>query len=93
MKCLWFDVKFQGIHATKALAHVIGTKCMHINRFTASIDQAYLPIYKKLYKIKPATKGLLNEYEQKIIYSISRVHDKSSEVVESNIQGDYRGMY
>ena len=24
-KCLWCDVKFQGIHAIKAIAHVIGT--------------------------------------------------------------------
>ena len=29
-KCLWCDVTFQGINATKALAHVIGTKSMHI---------------------------------------------------------------
>ena len=28
--CLWCDVIFQGINATKAPAHVIGTKCMHI---------------------------------------------------------------
>ena len=29
-KCLWCDVTFQRINATKALAHVIGTKSMHI---------------------------------------------------------------
>ena len=29
-KCLWCDVKCHGINATKALAHVIGTKSMHI---------------------------------------------------------------
>ena len=38
-ECLLCDVTFQGINATKALAHVIGTKSMHINRCTASIDQ------------------------------------------------------
>ena len=27
-KCLWCNVKFQGINATKDLARVIGTKCM-----------------------------------------------------------------
>ena len=47
-KCLWCDVTFQGINATKALAHVIGTKSMHIKRCTASIDQAYLSRYKEL---------------------------------------------
>ena len=41
-KCLWCDVKFQGINATKSLAHVIGTKSMHIKICTASISQAYL---------------------------------------------------
>ena len=44
-KCLWCNVKFQGINATKALARVIGTKYMHIKRCIASIDQAYLSIY------------------------------------------------
>ena len=41
-KCLWCDVKFQGINATKDLARFIGNKSMHINRCTASINQAYL---------------------------------------------------
>ena len=44
-KCLWCDIKFQGIIATKYLALVIGTKCMHIKRCKDSIDQAYLSIY------------------------------------------------
>ena len=41
-KCLWCDVKFQGINAKKVLAHVISAKCMHIKKCTVSIDQAYL---------------------------------------------------
>ena len=49
-KCLWCDVTFQGINETKYLSHVIGTKSMHINRCKASIDQAYLSIYKELQK-------------------------------------------
>ena len=85
-KCLWCDVKFQGINTTKALAHVIGTKSMHIHRCPASIDQAYLSRYKELHKIKAAKKGRLNDYSQKMISSISRLQDKSSEVVESNTQ-------
>ena len=85
-KCLWCDFTFQGINATKALAHVIGTKCMHIKRCTASIDQAHISKYKELQKIKAAKKGLLNDYSQKMISSISRLQVKLSEVVESNIQ-------
>ena len=47
-KCLWCDVTFQGVNATKALPHVIGTKSMHIKQCTASIGQAYLSRYKEL---------------------------------------------
>ena len=92
-KCLWCDVKFQGINATKALAHVIGTKSMHIKRCTASIDQAHISRYKELQQIKAAKKGLLNDYSQKMISSISRLQDKSSEVVESNIHRNSRSLY
>ena len=91
-KCLWCDFTFQGIKAKKALAHVIGTKCMHIKRCTASIDQAHISRYKELQQIKDAKKSLLNDYSQKMISSISRSQDKSSEVVESNIQRNSRGL-
>ena len=64
-KFLWCDVKFQGINATKARTHVIGTKSFHIKRFTASIDQDYLSRYKELQKIKAAKKGLINDHSQK----------------------------
>ena len=66
-KCLWCNVKFQGINATKAIAHVIGTKCVHIKRRRASIDQDHLSRYKDLQQIKAAKKGLLNDYSQKMI--------------------------
>ena len=61
-KCLWCDVKFQGINATKDLARVIGTKCMRIKRCTASMDQYYSSRYKELHQIKASNKGLLNYY-------------------------------
>ena len=76
-KCLWCDVKFKGINVTKALAHVIGTKSMHIKRCTDSIYQAYLSRYKELQQIKYAKKGLLNDYSQKMISSIPLLQDKS----------------
>ena len=66
---------------------------MHIKIFTASINQAYLSIYKDLHQIKAANKGLLNDYPQKMISSISRLQDKSSEFVESNIQRNSKGIY
>ena len=66
---------------------------MHIKRCAASIDQDYVSRYKELQQIRAAKKGLLNDYSQKMISSISRLQDKSSEVVESNIQRNSRGMY
>ena len=42
-KCLWCDFKFQVINAKKALAHVIGTKSMHIK-------DARLQLNKLVYK-------------------------------------------
>ena len=66
---------------------------MHIKRCTASIDQAHISRYKELQKIKAAKKGLLNDYSHKMISSISRLQDKSSEVVESNIQRNSRGLF
>ena len=61
-KCLWCNVKFQGINATKSLAHLIGTKFMHITRCMDSIDKAYLSIYKELQLIKAAKKVILNDF-------------------------------
>ena len=61
-KCLWCDVKFRGINATKALTYVIGTKRIHIKRWTASIGKYYILIYKELQQIKTSKKGLLNDY-------------------------------
>ena len=91
--CLWCDFTFQGINTTKALAHVIGTKSMHIKRCTDSIDQAHLSRYKELQQIKAANKGLLKDYSQKMISSVSRLQDKSSEVNKSNIQRNSGGLY
>ena len=53
------------INATKYLPRVIGTKCMHIKRCTASINQAYVSRYKELKEIKASKNVLLNDYSQK----------------------------
>ena len=59
----------------------------------ALIDKAHLSRYKDLQPIKYSNKVLLDEYLHKIISSISCLQDKSSEIVESNIQRNSRGMY
>ena len=65
---------------------------MDIKICTASIGQDYLSRYKELQQIKAAKKDILNDYPQKMISSISRVHDKSLEVVESNIKHNSRSL-
>ena len=74
-KCLWCNVKCQGINTTKALDHIIRTKFMHIKICRASIDKYYLSIYKDLKKIKSSKKGLLNDYSQKwyLLYHTYRI--------------------
>ena len=75
-KCLWCDVKFWIIDATKDRSHVIGTKIIHIKICPYLIDQYYISRYKELQKTKAAKKGLINDYPQKIISSILRLQDK-----------------
>ena len=58
---------------------------MHINRYFDLIDQDRWSKYEDLQLIKGDKKGLINNNSHKIISSISRLQDKSSEVVESNI--------
>ena len=76
--CLWCNVIFQGINATKDLDHLIGTKYMHINICQASIDKSHFSRYKNLHLIKSAKKGMINDYLHTMISSISRLQDKSS---------------
>ena len=80
------------INATKYLAHLIVTRGMHIYIWFGSINQYHLSIYKDLKAIKTTKKGLINNYYQNMISSVSLLHDKSSEYVESNIQHNSRGM-
>ena len=65
---------------------------MHIKRCRALTNQAHLSRYKDLQLIKYSKKSLLNDYSHKMISSISCLQDKSSEVVESNIEHNSSGM-
>ena len=47
-KCLWCNVKSQGINATKILSHVIRSRYMHIKRCRASVYQDHLSINNDL---------------------------------------------
>ena len=91
--CLWCNVIFQGINTTKGISHVIITRGLHINSCFSDIDQSHLSIYKNIQLIKSSKRIIINDYLQKSISSVSRLQDKSSEVVDSNIQINYRGMY
>ena len=91
-KCLWCNVIFQGINATKSVARVIRTKFMHINRFRYPIDKKHLSWYKYLQLIKSDNNSLIDDYSHKIISSVLRLQDNSWEAVESNIERNSRSM-
>ena len=50
--CLWCDIPFQGINATKALAHVLGIRIMHIKSFLTPFGKHHLSRYKELQNYK-----------------------------------------
>ena len=45
-QCLWCNQTFQGINATKALAHVLGKKGMHIKSCYVAKDKAHTTRYQ-----------------------------------------------
>ena len=60
-KCLWCNIKLQGINTNKAPAHIVGTKCMHLKICRASIYQNHLSIYNVLQQLKAAKKDINND--------------------------------
>ena len=65
-QCLWCNQTFQGINATKALAHVLGKKCMHIKSCYVAKDKAHTTRYQDLQNLKQARKGVLHDYSENI---------------------------
>ena len=47
-QCLWYNQSFQGINYTKALAHVLGNKVMHIKICYVPKDKAHITRYQEL---------------------------------------------
>ena len=45
---LWCNQTFQGINATKALAHTLGNKGMHTKSFYVAKEKAHTIIYQEL---------------------------------------------
>ena len=65
---------------------------MHLKSCFNAINKAHLSRYKYLQNFKSAKNGLVNNHSHKMISSISRLHYKSSEAVNSKIQRNSRGM-
>ena len=61
-QCLWCNQNFQGINATKALAHVFGKKGMHINFFYVAKNIFHTTRYQELQHYKQTQKGVLLDY-------------------------------
>ena len=51
-KYLWCGVTFQGINASKALAHVLGVRSVYVKILNEAIDKSYLSRYKDIQNYK-----------------------------------------
>ena len=91
--CLWCDINFQVINYTKSLAHVIGTRGVHIRVFVMLLIKLVFKDTNIFIIKKSAKKGLINDYSYRVISSISCLQDTSSEVIKSNIQFNSISMY
>ena len=83
--CLWCGITFQGMHPTKYLVYVIQIGSTHIKSFNAAIDQDHLPRYKYIKRYKAAKKTILNDHMHKVNFSIARIQDNSSKVIDNTI--------
>ena len=82
---LWCNQTFQGINATKALAHVLGKKGMHIKSCYVAKDKSHTTRYQELHNYKQARKGVLHNYSENIRASITSLQIRSSADIESTI--------
>ena len=61
-QCLWCNQNFQVINTTKALAHVLGKKGMHIKSSYVVKDKAHTTRYQELQHYKQTQKDVLLDY-------------------------------
>ena len=81
-QCLWCNQSFQGINATKALAHVLGKKGMHIKICYVAMEKDHIKRYQELQHYKQTLKGVLLDYPEKVKSSITSLQNKSSDTIE-----------
>ena len=84
-QCLWCNQRFQGINATKDLAHVLRKKGMNIKSCYVAKDKSHTTIYQELHHYKQTRKGVLLDYSENIRASITSLQNKSSDAIESTI--------
>ena len=75
------------MNATKALAHVLGKKCMHNKCCYYVKDKAHTTRYQELQNYKQDSKGVLHVYSENIRASITSLQNKSSAAIKSTIYG------
>ena len=80
-QCLWCNATFQGINATKALAHVLRNKGMHIKSCYVAKYKAHITRYQELQNYKQTRKGVLLDYSENIKSSIISLPNKLSSAI------------
>ena len=89
---LWCNTSLQGISATKALAHVLGKKGIHIKSFYVPKHKAHINRYQQLHHYKQTQKGDLLDYSENIKASITSLQNKSSAAIVSTIRSSSKSI-
>ena len=85
LQCLWCNQSFQGINDTNALAHVLGKKGMRIKICYVAKEKYHTTRHQELQHYKQTQKGVIIDYSEKIIASITSLQNKSYAAIKSTI--------
>ena len=92
-ECLWCDITIHIINSTKDLSRVLGISGMHIKSFSPAIEKYHWYIYKDIWKQKAYKKIVINDHMHKVNSSISRLQDKSLEVIDNTMYSNSGSRY
>ena len=91
-QCLWCNQNIQIINATKAIAHILGKKGIHIKSFCFAKDKTHTTTYQELQHYKQTQKGVLLDYSEKIRASITSLQNKSSAAIKPTIHSSSKSI-
>ena len=80
-QCLWCNQSYQEINSTKAVAHVLSIKGIHIKSCYVAKEKAHITRYQELQHCKQTRKGVIIDYSVMTKKSITSIQNKSSDAI------------